>query len=87
MAIPECGPGWCAASPVPPGFFFLFEHVLDAALVRVSPQAYNEVIETFKTPIVRLMEVGLVAAVLYHSLDGIRVMLIDFWRRVFAYLV
>ena len=35
-------------------FFFLFVHVLDTALVRVSPQAYNEVIETYKTPIVGL---------------------------------
>ena len=61
-------------------FFFLFVHVLDTALVRVSPQAYNEVIETYKTPIVRLMEVGLVAAVLYHALNGIRVILIDFWQ-------
>jgi len=32
-------------------------------LVRVSPQAYNEVINTYKTPIVGLMEMGLVAAV------------------------
>ena len=61
-------------------FFFLFVHVLDTALVRVSPQAYNEVIETYKTPIVGLMEVGLVGAVLYHALNGIRVILIDFWQ-------
>ena len=61
-------------------FFFLFVHVLDTALVRVSPQAYNEVIETYKTPIVGLMEMGLVAAVLYHALNGIRVILIDFWQ-------
>ena len=33
-------------------FFFLFVHVLDTALVRVSPEAYNEVIDTYKTPIV-----------------------------------
>ena len=39
-------------------FFFLFVHVLDTALVRVSPQAYNEVIDTYKTPIVGLMEIG-----------------------------
>lgn len=61
-------------------FFFLFVHVLDTALVRVSPQAYNEVIETYKTPLVGLMEIGLVAAVLYHALNGVRVILIDFWR-------
>ena len=61
-------------------FFFLFVHVLDTALVRVSPEAYNDVVATYKTPIVGLMEVGLVAAVLYHALNGVRVILIDFWR-------
>jgi len=60
-------------------FFFLFVHVLDTALVRVSPEAYNAVIETYKTPIVGLMEIGLVAAVLFHALNGVRVILIDFW--------
>jgi succinate dehydrogenase / fumarate reductase cytochrome b subunit len=62
-------------------FFFLFVHVLDTALVRVSPQAYNEVVETYKTPIVGAMEAALVAAVLYHALNGIRVALIDFWSQ------
>ena len=40
-------------------FFFLFVHVLDTALVRVSPEAYNAVISTYKNPIVGLGEVGL----------------------------
>src|ERR1700740_398416 len=62
-------------------FFFLLVHVLDTALVRVSPEAYNEVINTYKTPIGGLMEMGLVAAVLYHALNGIRVILIDFWAQ------
>ncbi|WP_410653863.1 succinate dehydrogenase, cytochrome b556 subunit [Amycolatopsis sp. cmx-4-54] len=62
-------------------FFFLFVHVLDTALVRVSPDTYNEVIETYKTPIVNLLEVGLVGAVLFHALNGIRVMLVDFWEK------
>ena len=60
-------------------FFFLFVHVLDTALVRVSPQAYNEVVDTYKTPIIGLMELGLVACVLYHGLNGLRVILVDFW--------
>ena len=62
-------------------FFFLFAHVLDTALVRVSPVAYNAIIETYKNPLVNLMEVGLVAAVLYHALNGIRIMLVDFWAK------
>lgn len=62
-------------------FFFLFVHVLDTALVRVSPTTYDEVIATYKTPLVGLLEIGLVGAVLYHALNGIRVMLVDFWAK------
>lgn len=62
-------------------FFFLLVHVLDTALVRVSPEAYDLVIATYKTPIVNLLEVGLVGAVLYHALNGLRVVLIDFWSK------
>jgi len=62
-------------------FFFLFAHVLDTALVRVSPDDYNKIMDTYKTPLVNLMEVGLVGAVLYHALNGLRVMAIDFWSK------
>lgn len=62
-------------------FFFLFTHVLDTALVRVSPEAYDEVIATYKNPFVNLMEVGLVGAVLFHALNGIRIILVDFWAK------
>ncbi|BCO48544.1 succinate dehydrogenase, cytochrome b556 subunit [Mycobacterium intracellulare] len=60
-------------------FFFLFVHVLDAAMLRISPQTYNAVIHDYQMPIVGLMEYGLIAAVLFHGLNGIRVILIDFW--------
>ena len=62
-------------------FFFLFAHVLDTALVRVSPESYNAVIETYKNPLVNLMEVGLVGAVLFHALNGLRIMTVDFWSK------
>ena len=62
-------------------FFFLFAHVLDTALVRVSPDAYDRVIETYKNPVVAIMELGLVGAVLFHMFNGIRVMLVDFWEK------
>ncbi len=62
-------------------FFFLFVHVLDTALVRVSPSLYDAVIATYKTPIVNLLEVGLVAAVLYHALNGLRIIAVDFWSQ------
>lgn len=62
-------------------FFFLFAHVLDTALVRVSPDSYNRIMDTYKTPLVNFMEVGLLAAVLFHALNGLRVTAIDFWAK------
>jgi succinate dehydrogenase / fumarate reductase cytochrome b subunit len=62
-------------------FFFLFAHVLDTALVRVSPESYDRVIDTYKNPFVNLMEIGLVGAVLFHALNGIRIILVDFWAK------
>ncbi|MDF1479110.1 succinate dehydrogenase, cytochrome b556 subunit [Leifsonia sp. H3M29-4] len=61
-------------------YFFLLVHILDTALVRVSPEAYNAVIGTYKTPIMGLGEIALVAAIGLHALNGLRIILIDFWR-------
>jgi succinate dehydrogenase / fumarate reductase cytochrome b subunit len=58
-------------------FFFLLVHVLDTALVRVSPEAYNTVIESYKTPIYALVEAGLVAAILLHAFNGLRIIAVD----------
>ena len=62
-------------------FFFLFVHVLDTALVRVSPADYDKVVATYKNPVVNLLEYGLVAAILFHALNGLRVVLVDFWAK------
>lgn len=60
-------------------FMFLLVHVLDTALVRVSPEAYNDVMATYKNPVMGLGEAGLVAAILFHAFNGIRIVLVDFW--------
>jgi len=62
-------------------FFFLFAHVIDTAMVRVSPHAYNSAVDTYKNPVVGVLELGLVAAVLYHGLNGVRIILVDFWEK------
>lgn len=74
-------------------FFFLLVHVLDTALVRVAPEAYNQVIGMYHTPIMAIGEAGIVAAVTLHALNGIRIILLDaapwgarYQRRMF-YLV
>jgi len=60
-------------------FFFLLVHVLDTAVVRISPEAYNSVLSLYKNPIMGLGEMALVAAIVYHAFNGIRIILIDFW--------
>ena len=62
-------------------FVFLLVHVLDTALVRVSPEAYNAVIDHYKNPIMGLGEAGLVGAVVFHAFNGLRIMLVDFWAQ------
>jgi len=61
-------------------FFFLLVHILDTALIRISPEAYDAVIGAYKTPIMGIGEAGLVAAIGLHALNGLRIILIDFWN-------
>jgi succinate dehydrogenase / fumarate reductase cytochrome b subunit len=58
---------------------FLFAHVVDTAVVGWGPEAYNRVLSVYQNWGVRLLELGLVAAVMFHALNGIRIMIIDFW--------
>lgn len=62
-------------------FFFLLVHVLDTALIRVSPEAYDAVIGTYQNEIMGLGETALVGAIAYHAFNGLRIILIDFWSK------
>ena len=65
---------------------FLFAHVIDTAVVGWGPEAYNRVVSVYENPVVRLLELGLVAAVVFHSLNGIKIMLIDFFPRLVSHI-
>jgi succinate dehydrogenase / fumarate reductase, cytochrome b subunit len=62
-------------------FTFLFAHVLDTSLVIVSAELYDGVLAVYHHPIIKLLEIGLVVAVLYHGLNGIRITAVDFWSK------
>ena len=63
---------------------FLFTHILDTALILLGPVWYNRIIQVYRLPAFGFLEIGLFAAVLYHSLNGIRVTVIDFWPETTA---
>ena len=59
-------------------FFFLLLHIVDVSLIS-NPELYDEVHEVYGNVLLRLFEVGLLAALLYHSLNGLRIVMIDFF--------
>ena len=59
-------------------FFFLLLHIVDVSLVS-RPDVYDEVHELYGNVVLRLFEVGLLFGLVYHSLNGLRVVMIDFF--------
>ncbi len=59
-------------------FFFLLLHIVDVSLV-ANPRLYDEVHQLYGNVLLRLFEVGLLFALVYHSLNGLRIVMIDFF--------
>ena len=64
---------------------FILLHVLDIWLVGVNPGLYNEVLRVYASPIGRVLEALLGAALLYHALNGLRIVIMDFWPSMTRY--
>jgi len=64
---------------------FLFIHIVDISIIGFGPTVYNESVHLFDQAIVRLLSLSLVACVLYHALNGLRIMAIDFWSKGVRY--
>ena len=60
-------------------FFFLLVHILDTSLVRISPEAYNAVIAPYRHALYGIGEAGLVAAIILHAFNGVRIIPVDLW--------
>jgi len=60
---------------------FLFVHIVDISMIGFGPRVYNESVLLFDSVIVRLLSLSLIAAVLFHSFNGVRIVLIDFWKK------
>lgn len=64
---------------------FLLVHIVDVSLLGFGPAVYNEGILLFDSVVVRLLSLALIGAVLLHGFNGIRLMVIDFWRKGVRY--
>jgi succinate dehydrogenase / fumarate reductase cytochrome b subunit len=66
-------------------FAFLVLHVIDIFLVGWAPDVYDTLLVFYATPVGIVMEWLLGAAVLYHALNGLRIVIMDFWPRTTRY--
>ena len=57
---------------------FVVIHVWDTANAFYAPHVYAWSLALFKHPIFALGEIGVMAAVLYHAFNGIRITLLDY---------
>ena len=64
---------------------FLFAHIVENFFLLMGEDAYNAAIGIYHTWYFRLGEFALIAAVVYHGLNGIRIIVIDFWQRSTKY--
>lgn len=60
-------------------FLFLLLHIVDVSLINLSTEIYDEVHELYGNVLLRLFEVGLLFALLFHSLNGLRLVAVDFF--------
>jgi succinate dehydrogenase / fumarate reductase cytochrome b subunit len=58
---------------------FLLVHIVDISLLELGPRIYNDAINIFSLPGVRVGSLILIAAVMYHVFNGLRIIAIDFW--------
>lgn len=57
--------------------FFLILHVIDTSWAAFYPELYEHAIKAYQSPLFTIGEFGLVAAVIYHALNGIRITIFD----------
>jgi len=66
-------------------FAFVLLHVFDIYLAGADPKVYDDLLKFYASTPGRILEVLLGAALFYHALNGIRILLMDFWPRLTVY--
>jgi succinate dehydrogenase / fumarate reductase cytochrome b subunit len=56
---------------------FLSLHIVDTSMVYFFPKDYEEFLAVYRSPVFMLLEIALVAGVIFHGLNGFRIALFD----------
>lgn len=61
-------------------FMFILLHIVDVSLINVHHgKTYDEVHQIYGNILLRLFEVGLLFGLVYHALNGLRIVMVDFF--------
>ena len=60
-------------------FLFLALHAVHIGLMGLGPEPFNTLTRTFDRPIGPVLHIFLFFSVLFHAINGLRVILLDFW--------
>ena len=66
-------------------FLFLLIHIVDISIIGWGRKYFDSLLFVYRNPVFRVGEVGLVAAVLFHAINGLRICITDFWPETMAF--
>ena len=60
--------------------FYLFLHMWVIGSANAGPEVFNARLNLVQTPFFKFLEIGLLAAVVYHAFDGIRLLIVHYLK-------
>ena len=66
-------------------FIFLVLHIVHISLIGFGPEPFNTVTAFLNQPLARILHIFLFFSVLFHAVNGIRVIILDFWPALWQY--
>jgi succinate dehydrogenase / fumarate reductase cytochrome b subunit len=64
---------------------FLIIHVADTAIVVYNPEFYDHTLDIYRSPLFRVAELAIFFAVIFHALNGLRIIIQDFYPLAMAH--
>jgi succinate dehydrogenase / fumarate reductase, cytochrome b subunit len=64
---------------------YLFLHINVLKNLLSGPEKFNEIMETVQAPLFKFFELALLGAMLFHALNGVRVLWVDFGSAAFRH--
>lgn len=62
---------------------FVALHIADTVLVWFAPSVFNHMMAFYRHPLIRVGEIGIVAAVIYHAINGLRITACGLWPELY----